>query len=141
MEQYIYEKIRNDLIRLRYLTSGKENDRDAVREIAEDLRRILPYIEKFGTEDEQAVLGYAVGMAAALADKILTQKRTLFSAKRYTDTLRMVNDFCDSVHNICELFTQDTWEKEDYYTIFIVPFREKYGDDYFREVLYFFGME
>lgn len=141
MEQYIYEKIRNDLIRLRYLTSGMENDRDAVREIAEDLRRILPYIEKFGTEDEQAVLGYAVRTAAELADTILIEKRTLLFGKNYADTLRTVNDFCDSVHNICELFTQDTWEKEDYYTIFIAPFRKKYGDDYFREVLYFFGMD
>lgn len=141
MEAYIYEKIRDDFIRLRYLTSGLENNRDGVGEIAEDLRRILPYIEKFGTEDERAVLGYAVRTAAELADRILTEKRTLFSAKRYTDTLRTVNAFCDAVHNICELFTQDTWEKEDYYTIFIAPFRKKYGDDYFREVLYFFGMK
>ncbi len=141
MEQYIYEKIRDDFIHLRYLTSGMEDNRDAVREITEDLKRILPYIHKFGTEDEREVLGYAVGTAAELADRILMEKRTLFFGKRYADKLRMVNAFCDAVHNICELFTLDTWDKEEYYTIFIAPFQRKYGGKYFEEVLYFFGME
>ncbi len=141
MEAYIYEKIRDDFIHLRYLTSGLEDDRDAVGEIVEDLRRILPYIQKFGTEDERTILGYAVGTAAALADTILTEKRSLFSKKRYGDRLRMVNAFCDAVHNICGLFTHETWEKEEYYTIYIASFRREYGDGYFGEVLYFFGVE
>ena len=141
MEAYIYEKIRDDFIHLRYLTSGLEDDRDAIGEAAEDLRRILPYIRKFGTEDEQAVLGYAVGTAAVLADTILTKKRTFFFGIRYAYRLRMVNAFCDAVHNICELFTLDTWEKEEYYTIYIAPFQRKYGGVYFEEVLYLFGMD
>lgn len=141
MESYIYDKIKDDLVMLRYLTYGNSDDREEVRETVEDLERILPYIRKFGTEDEQAVLGYAVGTAAALADRILTEKRTLFFGKRYAYKLRMVNAFCDAVHNICELFTLDTWEKEEYYTNFIAPFQKKYGGEYFEEVLYFFGME
>ncbi len=147
METYIYEKIRDDFVMLRYLTYRDSDAPDAVSSVLEDLEQILPYIQKFGTEDEQEVLGYAVRTAAELAKTILpvplrcSKKRRLFFRNPKADKLRRVNAFCDAVHNLCELFTTDTWNKEDYYNIFIAPFRLKFGNDYFREVLYFFGRE
>lgn len=145
MEAYIYEKITDDFVMLRYLTCGSTDDKDAVKGILADLERILPYIEKFGTEDEKEVLGYAVRTAAELVRGILPlsfhyeEKHRFFLRNPHAGKIRMVNDFFDAVHNICELFTGDTWEKEEYYDIFIAPFRAKYGRKYFKEVLYYFG--
>ncbi len=146
MEAYIYEKIKEDLVMLRYLTSTDTEEEEAVNTVLEDLERLLPYLEKYGTDDEREVLGYAVGTAAALGREVLlfmprqAKCRMPLRSSRRVRHRRMVNAFCDAVHNICELFTEDTWEKEAYYRTFLVPFRKRYGDVYFREVLYFFGV-
>ncbi len=145
MEAYIYDKLHEDFVSLRYLTSGFENDKKAMMEILEDLDRIIPYIEKFGTEDERAVLGYAVRTAVALGKEILPHlhiynpRHALFCIDKRGKKLERLHLFCDAVHNLCELFTGDTWSKDQYHEIFIAPFRKKYGGVFFREVLYYFG--
>lgn len=144
MEQYIYEKITEHFVKLRYLTNGFTEDKKAVMEILEDFDRIIPYIEKFGTEDEKAILIYAIRTAKELVQQILPHsfryslKHRLFRGNIHAGKVLKVHDFCDAVHNICELFTTGTWKRSDYIDIYIKPFQEKYGAAYFTEILSYF---
>ncbi len=143
MEAYLYEKLHMDFVRLRYLTSGMDENAEAFDETIAALERTLPLIERFGTEDERNVLGYAVRTAASLGMAARAQyphRCSLFRRRRHGEAVTRLNCFCDAVHNLCELFTEDTWEKDAYYRTFLAPFRKRYGDVYFREVLYFFGV-
>lgn len=145
MEACIYEKLHDDFVMLRSLTSGLTEDKCAMQNVLTDLGRILPYLEKYGTEDEKNVLGYAVRTALELGTELLpyrhlyNPKHLLFRLDRRGRKVEMLNCFCDAVHNLCELFTGTAWSKEQYSAIFIAPFRERYGVDFFGDVLYFFG--
>ncbi|MDE5578173.1 MAG: hypothetical protein K2J11_12400 [Oscillospiraceae bacterium] len=124
MESYIYQKITDNFVRLRFLTYRcTDNDKSEINTITDDFKRILPYIEKFGNEDEKLVLWYAIKTALEMLD---------------SEDFRMTNDFSDAVHNICELFTETTWKKNDYFSVYIDPFRKKYGKKYFKEILVWF---
>ncbi len=142
MDPYLYERLHMDFVRLRYLTSGMDEDAAAFDGILADLECMLPLIGRFGTEDEQNVLGYAVRTAVSLGKAVRADRPRcrLFRSRKHSEAVTCLNLFCDAVHNLCELFTEDTWEKDAYYRIFLAPFRKRYGDAYFREVLYFFGV-
>ncbi|MDE5583641.1 MAG: hypothetical protein K2J08_08045 [Ruminococcus sp.] len=123
MEQYIYEKITDDFVMLRYFTSfiGEEQDfSEEINLILADFERISLYIEKRGNENEKKILLYSLKMA----------REFILSGQFQT-----AHDFCYAVHNICELFTTHNWRKKEYFKIYIKPFRKKYGKNYFSDFL------
>ncbi len=144
MEQYIYEKITDHFVMLRYLTNGFTEDKGAVIEIMEDFDRIIPYIEKFGTEEEKAILLYVIRTAKELILEILpysfrySLKRRLFKGNIHAGKILRANCFFDAVHNICELFTTDNWKQNSYVESYIKPFQAQYGASYFTEILSYF---
>ena len=123
MEAYIYDKLTDNLIRLRTKFSGFVNAPFTTDEVIKELENVRMYIEKFAQDGEKEVLLYCID--------------TLFEIIGDGENEKAF-EFCDAVHNISELFCQDNWDKKQYMKIYIKPFRRKYGKEYFKSIEYFF---
>ncbi len=132
METCIYQSISKDLVILRSLTFRHTPDKNAVKTVLEDLESKLEYVDKFGDSVDKSVLGYVIRNAIELSQDILTIPETP------VESIRRLNDYCDAVHNICELFTKDTWTPNSFYHYFLSSFRRKYGEMYFSELMDYF---
>lgn len=123
MEAYIYDKLKDDFVKLRTKFSGFVNTPFTTDEVIKDLENVRMYIEKFAHGGEKEVLLYCIDTLFEIIDEDKNEKAF---------------EFCDAVHNISELFCQDNWDKKQYMKIYIKPFRRKYGKEYFKKIEYFF---
>ena len=123
MEAYIYDKLKEDFVRLRTKFSGFVNIPFTIDEVIKDLKDLHMYIEKFAQGGEKEVLLYCIDTLFEIIGEGKNKKAF---------------EFCDAVHNISELFCQDNWDKKQYMKIYIKPFRRKYGKEYFKKIEYFF---
>lgn len=123
MEAYIYDKLKDDFVKLRTRFSGYANTLFTAEDVIKDLEDVHMYIEKFAQGGEKEVLLYCIDTLFEIIDEGKNEKAF---------------EFCDAVHNISELFCQDNWNKKQYMKIYIKPFRRKYGEEYFKKIEYFF---
>lgn len=135
MEAYIYDKLKEDLVRLRMKFSGFVNTPFTTDEVIKDLENVRMYIEKFAQGGEKEVLLYCIDTLFEIISEGKNKK--LFEIIDEGKNKKAF-DFCDAVHNISELFCQDNWDKKQYMKIYIKPFRRKYGKEYFKSIEYFF---
>lgn len=105
-----------------YNGSGKKEIPEPNPDLISEKKALVAY---FGEGFEKEILLYAI-----------SSLQTFLMSEQYS----IAEDFADAVHNLPELFLMPYVPKQ-YWRVFIEPFREKYGEQYFKTYQREFGKQ